>query len=208
MYSISFYNNSEYKIFSGDTIKKCVGNIIDWLYENDYKFTGNLHNSFTNNVVTLEDIKNSRSSEYYFKQFRLFHKIKNTDKYIWIGGNIIPALNFIKKVLILFGIDESTIKTEGFETHSRIKKFGEIDSDLESENFTEINVDEDEIEKPIENIKIFSKNPFRQAICVLGGSGAGKSTTIENILEEEGHEFEMIIPSASTTGLLSQFSPS
>lgn len=68
--------------------------------------------------------------------------------------------------------------------------------------------DEDEIEEPIENIKIFSKNPFRQAICVLGGSGAGKSTTIENILEEEGHEFEMIIPSASTTGLLSQFSPS
>ena len=68
--------------------------------------------------------------------------------------------------------------------------------------------DEDEIEEPIENIKVFSKNPFRQAICVLGGSGTGKSVTIENILEEEGHEFDQIIPSASTTGLLSQFSPS
>jgi hypothetical protein len=56
--------------------------------------------------------------------------------------------------------------------------------------------------------KEYVKNPFRQSICVLGDSGAGKSTTLENILEAEGHEFEFIIPSASTTGLLSQFSPS
>jgi hypothetical protein len=56
--------------------------------------------------------------------------------------------------------------------------------------------------------KEYVKNPFRQSICVLGESGAGKSTTLENILEAEKHEFEFIIPSASTTGLLSQFSPS
>ena len=60
------------------------------------------------------------------------------------------------------------------------------------------------VEKP----KDYVKNPFRQSICVLGESGAGKSTTLEHILEFEGHEFEFIIPSASTTGLLSQFSPS
>jgi hypothetical protein len=56
--------------------------------------------------------------------------------------------------------------------------------------------------------KEYKLNPFRQSICVLGDSGAGKSTTLENILEAERHEFEFIIPSASTTGLLSQFSPS
>ena len=56
--------------------------------------------------------------------------------------------------------------------------------------------------------KEYNLNPFRQSICVLGDSGAGKSTTLENILEAERHEFEFIIPSASTTGLLSQFSPS
>lgn len=73
-----------------------------------------------------------------------------------------------------------------------------------SEMNSEIINDVDKVEK----IKIFDKNPFRQSICVLGESGAGKSTTLEHILEFEGHEFEFIIPSASTTGLLSQFSPS
>jgi len=60
----------------------------------------------------------------------------------------------------------------------------------------------------IKNFKIFKPNPFRQSICVLGESGAGKSVTIETILENEGHNFEFIIPTAATTGLLAQFSPS
>lgn len=50
-------------------------------------------------------------------------------------------------------------------------------------------------------------NPFQQAICVVGDSGAGKSVTIEKILKNEGHQYEFIIPTESTTGLLSQFSP-
>jgi hypothetical protein len=65
-------------------------------------------------------------------------------------------------------------------------------------------------EKPDE-LMIFNsyvKNPFSQSICVLGESGAGKSTTIDNILQKSGHVYQYIIPSASTTGLLSQFSPS
>jgi hypothetical protein len=79
--------------------------------------------------------------------------------------------------------------------------------------------DEDEILLPSEFIKsepkpkIYVKNPFggieeSSAICVLGESGAGKSVTIENILDFEGHEYEYIIPTAATTGLLAQFSPS
>ena len=54
----------------------------------------------------------------------------------------------------------------------------------------------------------YVKNSFSQAICVLGESGAGKSTTLDNILQKSGHVYQYIIPSASTTGLLSQFSPS
>ncbi len=52
------------------------------------------------------------------------------------------------------------------------------------------------------------ENPFKQALCILGDSGAGKSYTTEQILANEGHEFKFIIPTASSTGLLSQFSPS
>ena len=54
----------------------------------------------------------------------------------------------------------------------------------------------------------YVKNPFGQSICVLGESGAGKSTTVDNILQSSGHVYQYIIPAASTTGLLSQFSPS
>jgi hypothetical protein len=60
-------------------------------------------------------------------------------------------------------------------------------------------------EKPV-------KNPFKQSICILGPSGKGKSTTTELMLEQlektEDSDFEFIIPTASTTGLLSQYSPS
>jgi hypothetical protein len=98
------------------------------------------------------------------------------------------------------------------ESPYRFKLIEEIKSDLllEPEDVNpngEIQkIPDEEIEEPFE--KIYFKNPFRQAICILGGSGIGKSTTIMNLLESEGHEFGLIIPSASTTGLLSQFSPS
>ena len=92
-------------------------------------------------------------------------------------------------------------------------KFWLIDrmSELPNDYSNDIDIEfmEDEtLNDEIEKIKVFAKNPFRQSICVLGESGSGKSTTLEHILEFEGHEFEFIIPSASTTGLLSQFSPS
>ena len=60
-----------------------------------------------------------------------------------------------------------------------------------------------------ESERDFSKNPFRQSICVLGKSGKGKSTTVEKILDNYGEEmdYDFIIPTASTTNLLSQYSP-
>jgi hypothetical protein len=102
------------------------------------------------------------------------------------------------KMLSLHGVDDNSIKTDGLdiiETEKIIKAsdFVKKDNLPTSSKLT---------------TREYSKNPFRQSICVLGESGAGKSTTLENILELEGHEFEFIIPSASTTGLLSQFSPS
>jgi hypothetical protein len=57
--------------------------------------------------------------------------------------------------------------------------------------------------------KIIQINPFKQSICVLGKSGRGKTVTIENILESiPNMEYEFIIPTASTTNLLAQYSPS
>ena len=60
-----------------------------------------------------------------------------------------------------------------------------------------------------EKSKEYVKNPFRQSICVLGKSGKGKSTTIDKMLDKmKNTEFEFIIPTSSTTALLSQYSPS
>lgn len=51
-------------------------------------------------------------------------------------------------------------------------------------------------------------SPFIDAICILGSSGKGKSYTTELILDSIPNlEYEFIIPSASTTNLLAQFSP-
>jgi len=62
-----------------------------------------------------------------------------------------------------------------------------------------------EREKPVD----FEINPFMQSVCILGSSGRGKSTTIDNMLEKyAGMKYDFIIPTASTTGLLAQFSPS
>ena len=84
----------------------------------------------------------------------------------------------------------------------------------------ELEETEKEVQKASDVIKTFQKNPFggdknldknldkkSSAICVLGKSGDGKSYTIEEILSKEGHEYEIIIPTSSTTGLLSQYSP-
>ena len=43
------------------------------------------------------------------------------------------------------------------------------------------------------------------ALCILGKSGSGKTYRIERTLEKEGHISEIIIPSASTTNLLVQY---
>lgn len=77
-----------------------------------------------------------------------------------------------------------------------------IDPDQEIQNLPD---DEDQAELEIR--KISKTNPFQQAICVIGESGAGKSVTVENVLENDGHDYEFIIPTATTTGLLVQYSP-
>jgi len=195
-YTFEFIYKGQHKSFSGTSLTKTVGPIVDFLYNNGYKFEGSLHSSFGRQLVSLSDIKSSSTWIDRFKR-GVFYRLKDTqnspiDKYIAVGTNISPTINFIKTMLVDFGVDESTIKISGFDSLVKIKKFAEIEPE------------EDSTEETIDVLV----NPFQQSICVLGESGSGKSVTIENILENEGHEFEFIIPSATTTNLLAQFSPS
>ena len=196
-YSLSYlFDEKEYK-FSG-TLRETLGGAINFLVDNKFDF----EDSFFTKPVTHDEIISNPSYKNYL---RSFFKLKN-GLYFYIGGNLEPALRKVINMLVKFGIPRSDIKTEGFNQTTKIKKFGEVDN-VEN-NIEEIDDIEEIDNEFIDKIKTYSKNPFRQSICVLGESGAGKSTTIRHILEFEGHEFDQIIPSASTTGLLSQFSPS
>ena len=126
--------------------------------------------------------------------------IKNAKDLIESVDNIIDDVDDIQLFKNFKSRPKNDIESELTKAQSQ------MEDDVKPFNKNKFKASQSEEEK--ESFYGFTQNKFRQAICVLGGSGAGKSTTIENILNEEGHEFEFIIPSASTTGLLSQFSPS
>lgn len=177
--------------------------VTDWAYINGFKFP---YKSGPLKLLSIDEVNDKlKTVPSYAKSniSRDFNNVGDSGKYLIRLSNADKNERAITRILTDFGARD--IKTEGFELRPfRIKRFGDKDvvSDIELDELDE------PVETEIEEIKVFSKNPFRQSICVLGESGAGKSTTLEHILEFEGHEFEFIIPSASTTGLLSQFSPS
>lgn len=207
----SFQHDNKIFNFDGETKKDLYCQVIEWLYKNGYKFE---NKSIQRKLLTRTEVKGwiEKSANFIKKNISrmdLFYNIEGTDKWV--------VTNYIKNYQdLIFMLND-------FGTKDIIFNNNKIDITKEP-NTEEPNTEEQEVvnsysrmfpsnfkasqsQEEIES-KDFSKNPFIQAICVLGGSGAGKSTTIENILNKEGHKFEFIIPSASTTGLLSQFSPS
>ncbi len=222
--SIEFIKNNDLVKFESNSARNLFKKVINWLYSNGYKFEGDFHSKSnqTRTLFSSEEIKNKiKKSSYNYKDF---HNITNTELWIMCATPVKQMYGELFKMLNLHGVDTKSIQTDGLdftnENDFDVKPFSRFNKfDIESE-LTKAQSQMDAGVKPFNKFKAsqseeereffygFNKNPFRQAICVLGGSGAGKSTTIENILDEEGHEFEFIIPSASTTGLLSQFSPS
>ena len=235
-YLISFpYKGSEVK-FESMSLKDISGDIFDWLYNNGYKFDGKSNNSKNRRLLNEVELENLIKTTTYGR--RSFHNVAGKNLYLINSYNSHLLIAFIIEMLVDFGVEKNQITTNGFDVFkSKIKKFDDIDKlstpdvfkvnnfNTDDLKFTNDESDNDDIEtfstrfgiptdfKAVQaqdekETKEYVKNPFRQSICVLGESGAGKSTTLENILEAEKHEFEFIIPSASTTGLLSQFSPS
>jgi len=77
--------------------------------------------------------------------------------------------------------------------NSKVQKFSEINQDQEQEvqKFSDRN--------PVQN-------PFKDSLCVLGESGAGKSYRVEKTLENEGHESMIVIPSTVSSSILYDYS--
>ena len=78
--SISFYWNGKEYEFSSTGAKELYREIIDWLYNNGYKFDGPYHSNPTRKIHTTEEVREKvKTTAYSFKDF---HNIKDTDKWI------------------------------------------------------------------------------------------------------------------------------
>lgn len=179
---LEFIFNDKKEVIIGSN-REILRKLVDFCYTNGYKF----------NELSIEDVLDKISKTTL--TMSSFHKLPSGG---YIGGfdnaNAAYLSGTAKKYLSQIG-EVSDIK------------FSDSDS-TKITPFIDFVNDSTPVEEPVSKIKVYQKNPFRQSICVLGESGAGKSVTIETILENEGHNFEFIIPTAATTGLLAQFSPS
>lgn len=223
-YIIDFVYKGEKAHFKSPIFRKVYTDVIYWLYENGYKFD--------ETVVQRRLFKKSEIPQQYVGK-GLLYNLPNTDLWFVVNLGNEQSIRYLKTMLQRFGVDISSFN---FSTNEMLDDNNEdqylsdeeLEDDLEDPNkynfrLKRFKASQAQEERPIGDIKKFkaiqaqeeredffnySKNSFSQAICVLGESGSGKSTTIDNILDKSNNNYQYIIPSASTTGLLSQYSPS
>jgi hypothetical protein len=154
------------------------------------------------NALTIEEICDEINSVSEYKIPKSSYRSVYTIVLSFTKGkeNTSSAMTRNKSGKFLFEVISD--KPQRFKLVEGYDKFDTNEEDFELEDDITL------FNEPVAKIKVYKPNPFKQSICVLGESGAGKSVTIETILENEGHNFEFIIPTAATTGLLAQFSPS
>jgi hypothetical protein len=217
IYSISFIHNGENKKFSSSIFRKVYTDVIYFLYLKGYKFD--------ESVKGRELINKSEVPKNYIGHG--IYYIPNSKHAILVNFGIEQSSRYIQIMLERFGAKNINITIDNSKISSnRIKKIDPDDPEFRTERPKSFNYPEDDDNyvmdfkhfrgiqaQPESKLEEPVKTPFggtenSSAICVLGESGAGKSTTIDKILRKENHVFEFIIPTAATTGLLSQFSPS
>lgn len=181
----SFSKNHKDYSFSGKSKKEVYCKVLDWLFNNGYNFS---KEKLEGTILNLDKIKSIISKTNYRKDH--FYNISNSNNFIKIlspGTGYLDKGGMIYNILLNFGCEQLKLS--------------------KSVTDEEVTLPPSEFIEKKEYIE-YSENPFKQSICVLGDPGVGKSVTIRNILRNENHIFQIIEPTATTTGLLSQFSPS
>ena len=188
--SISFYWNGKEYEFSSTGAKELYREIIDWLYNNGYKFDGPYHSNPTRKIHTTEEVREKvKTTAYSFKDF---HNIKDTDKWIMCATPIRELFSGLIKMLKLHTV--SSIITRGMDLED-IDDSRKKDEIIPASEF----IKKTETEKT----KTYEKSPFgckqedgeeTSALCILGKSGSGKTTTTEQALDVMGHEYLLYIP--------------
>ena len=197
-YEVSFTYKGKPQYYSSNVFRKVYTDAINWLYDNGYKFDERIRGR---ELINSDEVPTNYEGHG-------IHYIPNTNYAILVNFGIPQSTRYLKTMLERFGATD--INISGSEKPS-IKKFGEIDTDeQEFDDLEDLTPEEpNEIERP----KIYSQNPFggrpkSSALCILGKSGAGKSTTTESILREMGHVYEFIIPSSMEANSFIQYTGS
>ena len=214
-YIIDFVYKGEKAHFKSPIFRKVYTDVVYWLYENGYKFD--------ETVVQRRLFKKSEIPQQYVGK-GLLYNLPNTDLWFVVNLGNEQSIRYLKTMLQRFGVDISSFN---FSTNEMLDDNNEdqdlsdeeLEDDLEDPNkynfrLKRFKASQAQEERPIGDIKKFkaiqaqeeredffnySKNSFSQAICVLGESVSGKSTTIDNILDKSNNNYQYIIPSASTT---------
>lgn len=164
MVSISFkYKGEDVKIKSENSVEG-LKDICNWLHDNGYKFEGTLHSSGGRQIMSIDDIKNEK-----IPMSRVYN-IKGSGKFIGTTtiGNVGVRLRNIVLMLENFGIDSSTIKTEGFESTPRVKTDDDLNNDLETE---EIETEDSEELTPMRSLMLQDFwNKFKSEIDKVSNS--------------------------------------
>jgi hypothetical protein len=207
---ISFYKDGEYIEFYSKSKKGLFESVINWLYNNNYNF-GKYIKIYTD-ISKLDLINRSSMRD------DMFYKIDD-NKYII--NTFIKDYKHLLNSLVDFGCNDIELNgvkykksTEPSESPEKIKSFSKFfhtpDETEDDYILSDLEKNLNKPPKPQPYSKIDTPptdNPFKQAICIIGESGVGKSYTTEEILKRSGHHYEFIIPTSATTGLLAQFSP-
>jgi energy-coupling factor transporter ATP-binding protein EcfA2 len=188
-YSISFiYEDQNYEIASS-TMRELFCDVVDWLYERGY--------DFSNLTFSIDEMNNKIKTTTY--RLGHFHDISNSGNVIQIHINNpkLPQYLVSRMEQFLTDFGSEDVKFEGFDIYQKSQK-------LEVENpETDRVIPPTEFIKTPEKPKVYVRNPFgckeedgeeTSALCILGKSGSGKTTTTEQALDLMGHEYLLYIP--------------
>jgi hypothetical protein len=192
------------------------------------------------NQFLLIKYKDSKSSiPQFLQQIELFKKIKEDDIILVPDNEGVNVGKVVSEIYLVDDenypnrLDIEWLEKVGKNKSVNLPKSVFEVSNFDTEEMDFINSDSDQIIEPftsmfpvnskdiqpeeekVKSIEPVKPNPFggvrdSSAICILGKSGVGKTTTTQNYLSSDdvNHEYDLIIPSSTTTSLLAQYSPS
>ncbi len=119
MYSISFIYKNKKIEFKDKKVYVLYNNFLNWIEQQGYQFSGDIHNQFMRKILSLEEVLNLEPKY----KLNLFHNINNKGKYILSSKcNSVEILDNIFKILTNFGINTEFFNHAGFEDVNSLRK--------------------------------------------------------------------------------------